>query len=162
MKSLGKESDLCFAGFKKVFDQMQQDIIERHEPQLDLGVAFPAAVLRVGIIEQPVKRFVKQVVDVTLLAEVENSNVSSASCPEQKMLGDGPIVPVDELIELATEKVAGVNSHEVKEAGLALRIPQILDAANGVGTGHRSRMPCIMSWSSSIRAVSVARSDAEA
>ncbi len=101
-------------------------------------------------------------IDVTLLAEIENGNVAPAFSPEQKMLGDGPAVPVDELIELATEEIAGVNSHEVKEAGFALRISQILDATNGVGAGHRSRMPLIMSWSSSIRAVSVARSDAEA
>jgi len=80
---------------------MQQDVVKDHQPEFDLGIALSAAILRVRIFQQCVETLITEMVDVSLLPEVERSDVTILSRFGQKMLRDGAAVPVDKPIELA-------------------------------------------------------------
>jgi hypothetical protein len=52
--------------------------------------------------------------------------------------------------------------NQVKEAGLPFGIAHPLDTGDGIVGDHRSRISLIMWWSYSIRAIRLARSEADA
>src|SRR4030081_1319216 len=83
---------------------------------------------------------------------------------------DGAFVAVDEVVELATQKIAGVNGDEIQEPCLSFGVAERFKRNNGIANGeivdgigahrHSSKMLAIMRWSSSIFAVIEARSAA--
>ena len=101
-----------------------ENIVEGHEPCADLRVALSAAVLRVGIAEQPVDRLGEEMIDLPSLPVVEDFDVAGDAAFSRKSITIEPLLPVDEVIELAAKEVAGVGGDKVKERGLAFRVAE--------------------------------------
>jgi len=100
-------------------------IIERHQSRADRVVAFSAAVLRVSVADQPVDWLREKVIDVEALAVIDGFDVVSFMRLFEKAMRNESLLPVDKVVELPAQKVAGVGSHEVQERGLAFRVREL-------------------------------------
>lgn len=158
-----EEIDLGRFSDEHVRIEMVEDEVEHHEPGLDVGIALDAPVLRAGKTESGIDRLCRQVIDVPALPTLDDLDVPVAMGFREKASRHSAAFPMREAVILAAEKVAGMHGDQIQERGLASDIADSFERLNGVVV-HRynSRMFSMRCESSSIFAVRVARSEAEA
>jgi hypothetical protein len=127
-----KEIALADFGFEIVVLAIFEDVIERHEAKANLGIAFPAPVLRFRISNQPVDRLRKQVVDEPSLTVVNNLNVAVHAGFFDEVLGQVTFLALDKIVELAAEEIAGVDRGQIEERGFAFRVAEGFQSKNWI------------------------------
>ena len=75
------------------------------------------------------------------LLVIEELDVPGNARLFEKAHHERALVPVRKVIELATQKIAGVDRDQIQERGLAFRIANRFERKNGVNVhGHSSKM----------------------
>src|ERR1700733_12439210 len=118
--------------------------------------------------EQAVDRPGTQVIHTPALFVIQGLDMTGGLALLKQAHRDRAFVTVDEVVELATQKIAGLSGNEIQEPCLSLGVAERFQRINGIADGeivdeiggHRysSKILAIMRWSSSIFAVIEARS----
>ena len=119
-----EESQAFLLGDEVMLVFIFENIVEGHQPRTDHAVALPSAILRVGVAEEPVDRLGEEMIDVESLAVVDGFDMPGIVGLFEKASGEKAFVPVDEVVELAAQKVAGVGRDKIQERGLAFRVAE--------------------------------------
>jgi hypothetical protein len=120
----GKEMQFVVVTGKIVVLVVLKDIVEFHQFCPDIGIAFYAPVLGICIAGQPVDRFMEEVIHLPSMPRIKELDMAIESDLFKKPRNNSATVPVNEVIELAAEKVARVNGDKIKERSFASRVAE--------------------------------------
>src|ERR1700733_2682434 len=90
---------------KALLAEMQQHIVQKHQPPKHLARRFDPSPLRAGQTNKPVKFSVREMVDQSPFGTRRCGQVTEPNCPSEEVGCDRSAFPSDELIELAAKTI---------------------------------------------------------